>query len=178
MELNLTKTCLLSIITFRNNSPGCYTNHFTTVPILHNTRVVVLCCVSVPAFPPIPLGPLWRHQMETFSALLVLCEGTSPVTGDFTSQRPVTRSFGVFFDRHLNKRLSKESWGWWFETHRAQFDATVMVSSSVVTEMSFRWNFHHWLHRKLSKVGEIFVKMTTSPFQWVLLQPWNGLLPN
>ena len=54
--------------------------------------------------------------METFSALLPLCAGNSPVTGEFPSQRPVTRSFGVFIDLCLNKRLSKQSWGWWFET--------------------------------------------------------------
>ena len=40
----------------------------------------------------------WRHQMETFSALLALCAGNSPVSGEFLSQRPVTRSFNVFFD--------------------------------------------------------------------------------
>ena len=37
-------------------------------------------------------------------------------TGEFPSQRTVTRSFDVFFDLRLNKRLSKQSWGWWFET--------------------------------------------------------------
>ena len=58
----------------------------------------------------------WRHQMETFSALLALCEGKSPVTGEFPSQRPVTRSFDVFFDLCLNKRLSKQSRCWWFKT--------------------------------------------------------------
>ena len=58
----------------------------------------------------------WRHQMETFSALLDLCAGNSPVTGEFPSQRPVTRSCDVFFDLGLNKRLSKQSWDWWFET--------------------------------------------------------------
>ena len=60
----------------------------------------------------------WRHQMETFSALLALCAGNSPVTGEFPAQRPVTRSFDVFFDlclNNMNKRLSKDSWGWWFE---------------------------------------------------------------
>ena len=57
----------------------------------------------------------WRHQMETFSALLALCAGNSPVTGEFPSQRPVTRSFDAFFDLRLNKRLSKQSRGWWFE---------------------------------------------------------------
>ena len=34
----------------------------------------------------------WRHQMGTFSALLAFCAGNSPVTGEFPSQRPVTRS--------------------------------------------------------------------------------------
>ena len=58
----------------------------------------------------------WRHQMETFSALLVICAGNSHVTGEFPAQRPVTRSFDVFFDPRLNKRLNKYSWGWWFET--------------------------------------------------------------
>ena len=43
-----------------------------------------------------------------------LCsEFTGP--GEFPAQRPVTRSFDIFFDLHLNKRLSKQSWGWWFE---------------------------------------------------------------
>ena len=36
-------------------------------------------------------------------------------TGEFPAQRLVTRSFGVFFDMRPNKRLSKESRGWWFE---------------------------------------------------------------
>ena len=57
----------------------------------------------------------WRHQMETFSTLLALCAGNSPVTGEFPSQRPVTQSFDVFFDLHLNKRSNKQSWSWWFE---------------------------------------------------------------
>ena len=58
----------------------------------------------------------WRHQMETFSALLALFAGKSPVTDEFPAQRPVTQSVDVFFDLRLNKRLSKQSWGWWFET--------------------------------------------------------------
>ena len=58
----------------------------------------------------------WRHQMETFSALLAICAGNSPVTGELPAQRPVTRSFDVFFELGLNERLSKKSWGFWFET--------------------------------------------------------------
>ena len=42
--------------------------------------------------------------------------GEFTVTGEFPSQRPVTRSFDVFFDLRFNKRLSKQSLCWWFET--------------------------------------------------------------
>ena len=58
----------------------------------------------------------WRHQMETFSASQALCAGNSPVTGEFPSHKLVTRSFDVFFDLCLNKRLSKQSRRLWFET--------------------------------------------------------------
>ena len=44
----------------------------------------------------------------------VPCGHRSPVNSPH--KRPVTRSFDVFFDLCLNKRLSKQSWGWWFET--------------------------------------------------------------
>ena len=53
---------------------------------------------------------------KTFSVLLPICVGNSLITGEFPTQRPLTRSFDVFFDMRLNKRLSKQSWGWWFET--------------------------------------------------------------
>ena len=70
----------------------------------------------------------WRHQMETFSALLATCAGNSPVTGEFPAQRPVTRSFDIFFDLRLHKRLSKQSWGQWFKTPSRPYDVTVIKS--------------------------------------------------
>ena len=54
--------------------------------------------------------------METFSSSLALWAGSSPVTGEFPAQKPVTRSFDVFFDLCLNKRLSKQSRRRRFET--------------------------------------------------------------
>ena len=54
----------------------------------------------------------WKH----FSALLAICAGNSPIPGEFSTKRPVTRSFDIFLDLRLNIRLSKQSWGWWFET--------------------------------------------------------------
>ena len=40
---------------------------------------------------------------------------TGHLCGEFLAQRPVTRSFDVFLDLRMNKRLTKLSWGWWFE---------------------------------------------------------------
>ena len=54
----------------------------------------------------------WKH----FPCYCAICAGNSPVPGEFPTQRPVRRSFDVFFDLRLNKRLSKQSWGRWFET--------------------------------------------------------------
>ena len=47
---------------------------------------------------------------------------TGPLCGEFTGHRWILRTkarkqkFDVFFDLHMKKRLSKQSWGWWFET--------------------------------------------------------------
>ena len=54
--------------------------------------------------------------METFSALLAICAGNSPIPSEFPAKRPVTHSFDFFFDLRPNKRLNKQSWGWLFET--------------------------------------------------------------
>ena len=88
------------------NTPFCVSGKrpmtLIHVQLLHNERFIYL--------------PWWRHQMESFSALLALCAGNSPITGEFPSQRPVMRSLDVLFDLCLNKRLSEQSWVWWFET--------------------------------------------------------------
>ena len=60
---------------------------------------------------------------KTFPALLALCAGKSPVNAEFPSQRPRTRSFSVFFDLHLHKRLSKQLWGSW--------DAIALIMTSL-----------------------------------------------
>ena len=46
--------------------------------------------------------------METFSVLLAIYAGNSPMSGEFPSQRPVARGFDVFFDLRLNKRFNKQ----------------------------------------------------------------------
>ena len=85
-----------------------YEYHFAVLCLIVDILSVVTGLLS-------PTFSWWHHQMETFSALLALCAGNSPVTGELPSQRPVTQSFDVFLYLHLNKQLSKQSWPQWFE---------------------------------------------------------------
>ena len=86
----------------------------------------------------------WRHQMETFSALLAICAGNSPVPGEFPTQRPVTRNFDVYFDLRPDKRFTKQSWGWWFETlshslWRHRNANTTFHNIGTINAFSFVW---------------------------------------
>ena len=54
-------------------------------------------------------------MMTSSNGKIYRVTGHSPAPGEFPAQRPVTRSFDVFYDLRLKKRLSKQSWGWWLE---------------------------------------------------------------
>ena len=64
--------------------------------------------------------------METFSALLALCEDNPPLTGEFPSQRSVTQSFDVFFDLRLNKQFRNNRDAGDLRGHRVHCDIAVM----------------------------------------------------
>ena len=71
--------------------------------------------------------------METFSALLAICAGNSPVAGAFPAQRPVTRSFDVFFDLRQNKRLIDNREGGDLRGYLAHYGVIVMKIDRVVS---------------------------------------------
>ena len=64
--------------------------------------------------------------METFSALLALCAGNSPVTGEFPTQRPVTWNFDVFFVLRLKRRWVNNRETGDLRRYRAHYDVIVM----------------------------------------------------
>ena len=72
-------------------------------------------CARETAHLTITLPMMTSSNGNIFRVTGPLC-GNSPVIGEFPSQRPVTQSFDVSFDLRPNKRLSKQLWGWWFET--------------------------------------------------------------
>ena len=74
----------------------------------------------------------WRHQMETFSALLILCAGNLPVTSEFPSQRPVTRALlfsmiCVWINGWVNNREAGD-----LRRHDTHYDAVVMVEWTIL----------------------------------------------
>ena len=68
----------------------------------------------------------WRHQMETFSMLLAICAGNSPLSGEFPAQRPVTWSFDVFFDLHWINHWINNGEAGDLRCYRAHYDVLVM----------------------------------------------------
>ena len=124
MSRNVSPAVFISIIMVRFCS-SMYSLHD------NNSSVVAVqcCCRMGPAY------SWWHHQMETFSALLALCVGNSPETGEFPTQRPATRSFDVFFDL----RLSKRPWGWWFGT-----PSWSSWRHCNVIEIHLNWETHQW----------------------------------
>ena len=108
--------------------------------------------------------------METFYALLAICAENSPVTGEFATQRPVTRNFDVFFDLRLNKRLSKQPWGWWFETpsrplwHHCNVTISVYVGHKIhVWQLS---DMHFLCNRQFVPVSYIAVGAERLALPW------------
>ena len=74
------------------------------------------------------VSPWWRHQMETFSALLAICAGNSPVPGEFHTQRPVMRIFDVFFDLRPNNDWANNGEAGDLRRRRTYYDVSLMLS--------------------------------------------------
>ena len=75
------------------------------------------------------------------SVLPALCAGNSLVTGEFPSQRPVTRNFDVFFDLRMKKRLSKQSRRRWFETPSFSLWCHCKVMGKWIIASTLPWNY-------------------------------------
>ena len=83
----------------------------------------------------------WRHQMETFSALLDICVANSPVSGDLPAQRPVTRSFDfslicAWMNGWVNTGEAGDQ-----RRYRAHYDVTIMYNQP---EMHIFLHTIHW----------------------------------
>ena len=131
-------------------------NIFLALSLLTNECIGCTMTLSMGAWCVLLVDIWWRNQMETFSALLAICEGNPPVT----SQRPVTRGFGIFFDL-----CPKKGWA----SNRDTSDLRRHCAHYDVTEMSASWQLTVHL------VGWQWVLITNSTFCWltVRLDNWE-----
>ena len=95
--------------------------------------------------------------METFSELLALSARNSPVTIEIPHTKPVTRSFDVFFDLRLNKRMSKQSRRWWFEMPSCSLWRHYSVSCG---DMRQTWVWFKGLMRYFCNGGNVMETLT------------------
>ena len=117
---------------------------------------------------------------------------TGPLCWEFTnhkrthSHRPVTQSFDVFFDLRLNKRLSKQSNPWYFETPSRSWwrhcDASapnglsltiITLRSNSLRNLWLKWlsriawvTWQYWPYSNQQKQSETFCMNDTFPYQW------------
>ena len=75
-------------------------------------KIYVILCAKTR----VPCYIMTSSNGNIFRALLAFCAENSPVTGEFPTQRPVTRSFDVFFDLGMQQQLSNQWRRQWFET--------------------------------------------------------------
>ena len=134
-----TSICIRDLTTVLSSSwESPYRTNAVTCPFCHVISLVkttinvfkwLVICIRVS--PVTNFGYLWPHRWQNNDSImtssngnlfcvLALCTGNSPVTGEFPSQRPVTRSFDVFFDLRLNTQLRLVIW-----------DAIVLIMTSL-----------------------------------------------
>ena len=98
----------------------------------------------------IPLSPFFMRTSSSGNIVSV----TGHLCGEFTGRRwlprtrPVTRRFDVFFDLSLNRRLSKQSWSWWFE-----MPSCPLWRHCHVVMILDLWRWPYWNFFKLAAIG-------------------------
>ena len=124
--VNYGQACFQSAALFRNSQTTNSINLMKkmSIPVVHvltklrakTYKPPWICITQLVLFFGYDFMPWWRHQLETFWRYWSLVRETHRSPVDSPSQRPVTRSFDVFFDLRLTKRLNKQSWRRWFLT--------------------------------------------------------------
>ena len=94
--------------------------------------------------------------METSSALLAICAGNSPASGEFPAQRPVTRSFGVFIDLCLNKGWENNREAGDLRRYRAHYDVIVMAREYLLNVLLWPWYIPFDMSTKIETVSVVY----------------------
>ena len=132
----------------------CYntaTASVTAIAATATTATIIIILLLLPLLPFLLM--MTSSNGNIFRATGHLCEEfTGP--GEFPAQKPVTRSFGFFFFYlSLNKRLSKQSRVWWFETqsrplwrHCNVLSLPLLLLLRLIPPQHFHYHYHHYYH--------------------------------
>ena len=156
----------------RADTVSCSSDYISTCKVyfIFSILISALTCIKYKILrgyfplPPFFFCSWWHHEMETFFALLAISAGNSPVTGEFPAQRPMTRSFNVFFGLRLNIRLSEQPRGWWFETQ-----SRPLWCHCNVIGMDFSGSSPLWLMAREVAIGWHHVEYSALPITWYLV---------
>ena len=106
----------------------------------------------------------WRLQYKHFPRYWLFVRGIHwSVPGEFPAQRPVTRSFHVFFDLRLNKPLSKQSWGWWFETLSRPLWRHCNGKTFILVDTVWINVHQHFRHKLCDTIIRLYCHITNYP---------------
>ena len=111
-----------------------------------------------------PLFMMTSSNGNIFRVTGPLCgEFTGP--GEFPTQRPVTQSFDVFFDLRLNRRLSKQPRGWWFETPQRR-QAIIWTNAGILLIGPLWTNFSEiWIKIQTLSFKKMHLKMSSAKWR-------------
>ena len=113
---------------------------------------------TLPSLPIRHPNSMMTSSNGKFSALLALCVGNSPVTGEFPSQRPVTRSFDVFFDQKSCFNMKMRFYRY-KKSHCG--DKTILGHSYLLSGISYTGKTSlYWIR------AQVLVSITKFPFSW------------
>ena len=122
------------------------------------------------------------RKMFPFDDVIMACRENlkksdlNPVTGEFPAQRRVGRCFKVFFGLRLNKRLSKQSWGWWVETPSLSLwrHRDVMITLHIHCIRSN--HIGKYLVSVAIEVGNVFISLGWSYAEYFMTHPQEIML--
>ena len=102
----------------------------------------------------------WHYQMETFSTLLAICAGNSPITGEFPAQRSVMPSFDVLFDLHRMNGWVNNCEAGDLRRHHLHYDVIVMWVELMICAMHFL--YQQSIHRQVT----VTIKRSYDQSKW------------
>ena len=149
-----------------NINPICVRQQMGTTFVVQNSLRNVGTCMHATSVTQTRNLSWWRHQMETFSALLAICAGNSPVNSPHKGQWRWALMFSLICTR-INGWVNNGEAGDLIR-HRAHYDVTVMFRTMADEDQD--------LEVMHNDEFSIFIKSLYKSMQDIHMLLWNQTL--